>query len=504
MILPLPTRVPLFYAVVCTSLLVLVQLLEGTDPRYSALTFAFFMLSTFAFNIAKGLSRPSGAYIFFFSVLVVDVGTVYKALLGQPAQTGLQQPLLTMGAYVGTMAAMLLAAFATRKIATSEDGMAALLNVRRINFTESSLGCLLIYALLTGAQQVLPGGGGQVLHAIAIINPFLPLGLLLATIAAVRNSGGVRSTNAISLVALGYSQYAGLLSFSKQGMFTPFVCWLLGCAWARFRLRLVHFVVIGVFAVLAQKVFFPLSSLRNDVVTGTQDERHALIEHYMTHPAEFQRRTHEWEPPSDFEWRTLYYGQPQGLWDRLTMMPNDSMLISFSDQGHYFGYRAMQFYFENWVPHVIDRHKLEGISVGGNAYSHEMGGLAEADTTTGISFSPTAEAFHIDGWRGVLLLQPAIFLLLFVTVDAVCGDVRRQPWGLFPLLAFSHLAPEALLGGAVTATWYGNLSILLAIFVCGYITPVLGMLLSGNKTSRDAPARPMMVRRLPSGALQPS
>ena len=182
------------------------------------------------------------------------------------------------------------------------------------------------------------------------------------------------------------------------------------------------------------------------------------------------------------------------------MMPNDSMLISFYDQGHYFGYKAVLFYFENWVPHIINSHKLEGVSFGGNAYSHEMGGLADADTTTGISFSPTAEAFHIDGWRGILLVQPPIFLLLFVTTNAMCGDVRRQPWGLFPLLAFAHVAPEAMLGGAIMA----KLSVLLAIFVCGYITPVLGMLLSGSNTSRDAPVRPVRVRRLSSGALQPS
>ena len=51
------------FTLIFSALLVLVQLLEGTDPRYSGLVFCFFMLSTFAFNVAGGFTRPSGAYI---------------------------------------------------------------------------------------------------------------------------------------------------------------------------------------------------------------------------------------------------------------------------------------------------------------------------------------------------------------------------------------------------------------------------------------------------------
>ncbi len=175
-----------------------------------------------------------------------------------------------------------------------------------------------------------------------------------------------------------------------------------------------------------------------------------------------------------------YYGKPQGLWDRLSMLPNDAVLISFSDHGHYFGTKAIRYYFENWVPHIIDPNKLQGVAVGGNAYMHEMGALADADWSTGISFSPTAELFHIAGWFGILVLGPPIFLLLFMTNDLVCGDVRRQPWGLGLVLIYAHAAPELGIGGAITYTWLGNIGVMLAILGCGYVTPLLGLLLSGG------------------------
>lgn len=490
MIIPFPVRIPVLIAFLFACVLVLVQLLEGTDPRYSGLVFCFIMLSVFAFNVAGGFSRPSGGYIFFYSVLVVLVGTIYKALLGEPAQTHLQQPILLMSLYVASIAGMLLAAFISRRIATTVDGIAGVLHIRSFNYQESALGCLVLFGFLTFGGLILPANGGQILHSLQIINPFLPLTILLGTISAVQLSRGMRSTSALTWFAMGYIFVTGLLSFSKQGVFTPVVCWVIGVAWARFRLRFVHLAFLGIFAVLSFKLFVPICQIgRNAIQVDTLDERVRVVEDFLFHPSTLRKIEDEYEIPVDLDMRMYYYNQPQGFMDRLSMMPNDSVLIQWTDQGHVFGYLAIRYYFENWVPHIIDPHKLEGIAVGGNTYVHEMGGLADADTTTGISFSPTAEAFHIDGWRGILLLAPPIWMLLFITTDATVGDIRRQPLGMLTLLTFAHVAPEGLLGGAIELVRLLNLAIAVAVFACGYIAPVLGMLLRGRPTFRDE--RPM-------------
>ena len=482
MTIPFPSRVSLLPTFVFTSLLVLVELLEGTTPLYSSLIFAFCMLSVIAFNTVGGFSRPSGGYIAFYALLVVIVGTVYKALLGQPAQSNLPDPILMIATYVATMAGMLLAGFISSKIATTSDGIAGIFNVHERNFGSSALGCLLIHIIIITASSLLPDGGGQVLHSLLIINPFLLLSVVLGTIAAVRDSHGRRSTNVISICTLVYLLVSGLLSFSKQGMFLPAVCWLLGAAWTRFRLRGIHIACLFLYLVCAFEVFAPISANRDDLQNGSTDERLALIEHYLTHLGELhERSTSTVIDEHGIGAKMLYYGKPQGLWDRLSMIPNDALLISFSNQGHYRGYDVMLYYFRALVPHVLDAHRVIDTSIGGNAYTHEMGGLPDADTSTGISFSPTAEAYHIDGWRAVLILQPVIFLLLFLVVDSVCGDIRKHPCGLFLTLSFAHTAPEALLGGAVTALTYGSASVSIAVFVCGYITPVLGQLLSGKR-----------------------
>ena len=485
-----------------TSLLVLVQLLEGTDPLFSTLTFCFFMLSVFAFNIAGGFSKPSGSYIFSYSLLVVVVGTVTKACLGEAAQTNLQSPLLLMGTYVASIAGMLLAAFLSSKIVTSSEGIAGLLHVKVFSYYEAALGCLVLDCVLSTAAELIPGGGGQILHSIQVINLFLPLSILLGTIAAVQDSGGTRSFNMVNVVAMGWTFCFGMLTFSKQGIFTPITCWVLGLAWARFRLRFIHLACIFVFAIVAQMVLVPMAGVgRDDVVTGTTTERVALVENFLTNIPALRARSKESESSGSADSRMFYFNKPEGILDRLSMMPNDSVLMQYSAEGHYFGYLAIRFYFENWMPHLLYPHKLEGVRVGGNAYAHEIGGLADEDFSTGISFSPTAEAFHVDGWRGVLVLAPAIWILLFVTADATCGDIRRQPLGLLYILIFAHVAPEGMLGGPIDSVRLLNLAFILGILFSGYIAPVLGMLFRGQPSSvREVAASSTSRRFAPEAA----
>lgn len=476
----LPTRIPPSKALIFTLLLVLVELLEGTTPLYAVLVFCYFLFSVFAFNIAGGFSRPSGAYIFFYSTLVAGVGTVYKALLGQAAQTHLTDPTLVMAIYVATVLMLLAAAFVTRQFVTTRDGISGTLKVPKIDFGISALGCVVAVFIINNAAGFLPNGGGGVMHAIYMINYFLPLGILLGTIHAVRSSGGRHSTSLLTIGILIYSTYIGMLSFSKQGMFTPFVCYVLGITWARFRLQLRHIALLAGFALFAQYFMVPLANVgREEGGTFSQEQRLSLVANYLMHPSQLQAAYKE-RINSYANLDIWYYGTSQGIFDRFTMLPNDSQLIGYTAEGHFFGYLPLWVYVQNWVPHLLNPDKADSSSVGGNRYAHELEQLAEADTTTGISYSSSAEAYHMDGWRAVFLVQFFVFLIVFTTTDAVCGDLREQPWGLLPMLLFAHIAPEELLGGPMNFVTLGNVGITFAIFVCGYVTPIFGRLLKGR------------------------
>ncbi len=117
-------------------------------------------------------------------------------------------------------------------------------------------------------------------------------------------------------------------------------------------------------------------------------------------------------------------------------------------------------------------------------------GLGADDFTTGISFSPVAEAYHCEGWGGILWLLPVIWILLFSSIDFVVGDMTKYPWGLMVVVWFAHMVPEQLLVGMIYFIGYGNFGMLLAIIVVTRIAPVLGALFRGRTVS--PPSRRMV------------
>jgi hypothetical protein len=192
-----------------------------------------------------------------------------------------------------------------------------------------------------------------------------------------------------------------------------------------------------------------------------------------------------------------YFDRPQGLIDRLSMIKMDDRLVNYTVQGHTVGSFRVVYYFLDWIPHFILPNKEQlvppGIMMPGNFYAHEVGGLlSPEDFSTGISFSPTAEAFHMNEWLGIIVVGGFVWTLLFISVEIVCGDLRRSPYGLLAMVAFAHVAPESLIGGLVYFIFFQNLGIIVAIVFCSNFAPILGTLLAGNPTMRTYGSRPSL------------
>jgi hypothetical protein len=183
------------------------------------------------------------------------------------------------------------------------------------------------------------------------------------------------------------------------------------------------------------------------------------------------------EPNEDVE-NQGYFNRSQGFFDRLTMIGPDDALINYTSQGHYRGLWIVPVYFGNWIPDVLWPNKPGFFA--GNYYARQIGGiLAEEDTTTGISFTPSAEAYQLDGWTGIFVVAPLIWIMLFTVFDSLCGDVRLSPWGLLVIPMFAHIAPEGMLSGAVYLIWFGALAVIVVAVGSAQLMPIIGTLLAG-------------------------
>jgi hypothetical protein len=459
-----------------------VQQIQHTNFFFSLLYFGFFMMSVLAFNFGEGFTRLTGAYVFWYSMLIVIVGVTWKAVVNEPADSNLQVPLVDMALYTASMAMMVLVSILNKKFDVRAMGVGGGFSKAEMDYTGAGLGCLICGYGILFADSIFGQAPGGIVSALIQVNMFPQLGMILATIGAIKDSGGRRSTNTISLIAFSYFGLLGMLSFSKQQMLTPMVCWFVGAFYARLKVRFIHIVAMLLMAWTTFGFVSPLSASR-DLVEFAPDytARFEVIVYQIMHWSEFKAHVKRLEDEEASDGNAAgYYMNAQGsLIERLSMILPDDSLIAFSSRGHYEGIDPVVNDFENLVPHFLAPNKQ--LKYGGNYYDHEMGGnLAADDFTTGISFSPVGEAFHCEGWGGIVWLLPLIWMLLFTTVDFIVGDMTKYPWGLMVVVWFAHAAPETLLGGMVYFIGYGNFGMLLSIVVVTRLAPIIGALFKGK------------------------
>jgi hypothetical protein len=146
----------------------------------------------------------------------------------------------------------------------------------------------------------------------------------------------------------------GLLGFSKEGMFTPMVCWLVAAASQRYKLTLLH-LAAGIAGVLFMFLFLvPYSQYGRNMAGLDQplEERIATATRLLSNLGEVRQEYNE-SNDEGYSESPGYFNTSQGFLDRLQMISVDDGLIAVTDRTGTFGYFPVIFGFENLVPHVF-------------------------------------------------------------------------------------------------------------------------------------------------------
>ncbi len=478
---PYPERIPISRVATFAAVLFVAQSIEGTALYFSVGCVAFILLAALAFNAAGGLTRTSGAYVFFYSFLVVIVGLCYKAYLGEPADSNLLDPQTDILAYVGSIAAMLAVVIVGRRFTRKSGLMQNML--KESGMYRASIGCIVFGVVGATIISLLGPEGAKLNTAFSQLNQLIPLGIIIGVVYEIRRSHGTRSVNLPIVFAIVYVFiFYGLLSFSKAGMLLPLVCWALPVCAMRFRFSGIQVIscLLAVFIIFRYLVPYAQygRNFRDETLTFSQ--KIALSARLLEHP-EDTRQKYEDTTVGDV---SGYYNKPQGFWDRLQFISIDDGLINYTDQGHVFGLWPVKASFLNAIPHVIWPNK-PGLNLGNN-YAHEIIGqdMDQGDTTTGISFSPTGEAYHWAKWFGIFVTAPFVWLLLFIIYDSLIGDIRASPWGLLVLAELSHTAPEGMISGAIYFITFSLEALVFCALFATFVAPFFAIAVLGpNKAS---------------------
>ena len=464
-------------------LLFLIQMLEGSALYFATGTLAFIVIAAFAFNTAGGFSRASGAYVAFYAILDFIIGVCYKAFLGEPAEKNLGDPHTTISVYVGGICGIFIAVLISRRISRRTGILENILPNNQMY--RSCVGCILF--ALGGPIMIgmLGSAGARLQTAFTQLNELLPLSIIIGTMYEVRRSGGTRSLNLPVVFALIHTFLIfGMFGFSKQGMLLPLYCWGIAICATRYRLSQLQAVGVGLWVFLVFWFLVPYSQYGRRSVNADTDlsARVAISERLLAHPTAVLKGYKQLEEGgADSAW---YYDKPEGFWDRLNFISVDDHLNAVTDNGHVFGYLPVEYSFINAIPHVFYPNKPTYNF--GNMYAHEFGELPDEDTTTGISFSPSGELYHLDKWRALLIVGPLLWALLFVVFDSLCGDLRKTPWGLLAVALLSHAAPETGIEGCVYMATFGSEILIFCAVFATYGAPAVASVFLGSRAA-DAP-----------------
>jgi hypothetical protein len=495
--LPFPERIPLPAAFIAATVLAGLQQLQGTNLNFSFYSFLFIIIATVAFNLAGGFTRASGSYVFFYAVLGVIVGISYKAFLGEPGESNLRSPILTMQVFTGGIISMLVAVILSRRLTRKKPFLGTML--RDSEARNAAIGCLVFGLIMYGLNVISTNNtSGSILSAINQLNRFLQMAVIIATLHTIRLSKGKTGVSGLVAATVIIPLLIGFTTFSKESMFTSILCWVIAACSLRLNVKPYQ---LGIGVTIVYFVFHflvPYSQYGRDQVpeNATFTQRIAVSVRLLSELDEVRRLYIEEQSNIEEIGAMGYYDQPQGFFDRLNMIgPDDALINHTSQDNDYAGLAIIPIDFANWIPHFLWPDKP--LISQGNSFAHKIGGVVgEDDTTTGISFTPTGEAYHLAGWTGIFIVAPIIWTMLFTVFDSLCGDVRRSPWGLLVIALFAHVAPEGMLGGAIYVMWFGAVGIIVVALATSRVMPILGTLLAGPaRTSTVSLRRPTMIAK---------
>jgi hypothetical protein len=486
--IPFPERVRINRVALFAAFLFAVQQAEGTALYFSLGCVAFLLIAAVAFNIGGGLTRTQGTYVFFYSILVVIVGICYKALIGEPAQSNLADLVTDIEVYVGGISAMLVAVVISRRFSPSTGLLQNTL--KSSDAYRASVGCM-VFGTLGGFVIALLGAGAAALNsAFTQLNQLIPLGIIIGVAYEIRRSGGTRSLNLPIIIFGAYCfGFYGLLGFSKQGMLLPITCWALPVCAMRFRLstKQIAGCLLGTFILFYYMVPYSQYGRRFVLPGQSISDKIDIAVRLLSSPEQTRKEYAEVIGVSIHG----YYNKPEGFWDRLQFISVDDGLVNVTDQGKVFGLLPIEATLMNAIPHFLWPGKPSYLF--GNIYAHEIGRMSEEDTTTGISFSPTAEAYHLMKWVGIFVVAPVVWLSFFLLYDKLFGDLRASPWGLLVIAMLSHSAPEGMLTSLIAIMTFGTEALLFCAFFASRIAPYFSVVVLGPG-KRIQPAFP--VRRV--------
>ena len=377
--IPFPKTIPLGPLLITLTAVVLVQIIQGTDPAFALLMMVAQLAAAVAFNRMGGMTHMAGAFCFFAVLPNVTVPEITHLLLGQSGDYNLQHPLVTAGVcaifFTCIMTAALLISSIRHPVALLDHIHFSIVELRII----SALSCIFAVSvsikLLTLTEQV---EDGSLLAALSHFIPILfAVSIMLATYVRIVTTNGKSVVNWYVAFLLILSIVPGLLNASKEGMLTPLLCWFVVAASSRHRFTWLGTLVLAAVMFVVWVFVYPFSQNARVSIRESESisDKTGLIIQFIRDPSLFPDSISNFEESSEFGTAS----SKVNIIKRYSLLQSNDMLIDADQRS---GYTSIDRYTPilfSVVPHALWPDRPEPIL--SNELGHKAGfTMANSDT----------------------------------------------------------------------------------------------------------------------------
>jgi hypothetical protein len=430
--IPFPKRIPLTPLLIVLTAILLVQLIQGTDPAFAVLMLVAQVAAVVGFNRLGGMTHMAGAFCLFAVLPNVTVPEITHALLGQPGDYNLQHPLETAGVcavfFVCIMVVALFVSWISHPVALLDHIHFSIVELQIISALSTLLAISISIKVISLSAPLEDG------TLLAALNHFAPplfaIGVMLATYVRIVTTNGASAVNWYVVFILGLSTIPGFLIAGKEGMLTPLLCWFFVVASSRHRFTWFGAVGAAVVVLAAWIFVYPFSQNARVVVRESQtiSDKVDLIIEYFLDPSLFPDTVSNFDESSEFGTA----GSKVKIVNRFSVLMSNDMLIDGDQKS---GYTSIEQYAPILlavVPHALwpDRP----VSISSNELGHKAGfRMGDSDTETGITIGSPSMFFDLGGWLALIVYTLILFTVFFFATLRLVGSSERSIWSLVPI-----------------------------------------------------------------------
>jgi hypothetical protein len=441
--IPFPKTIPLGPMLITLTAVLLVQIIQGTDPAFAVLMLVAQLATAVAFNRMGGMTHMAGAFCLFAVLPNVTVPEITHMFLGQPGDYNLQHPVLTASVcavfFICVMTAALLVSSVSHPFALLDRFDFSIAELRIISIISCIISVSVNIMVMMRPEAVENGS------LLAALNHFAPMllsvSVMLATFAQIVTTNGKSAVSWYVAFLLFISILPGLLNASKDQLLTPLLCWTLVAASSRHRFTWYGTVAMATILIVAWVFVYPFAQNARVELRSLPSmfDRIPVIIKYFRDPSQFPDSTANADESTEFGAATSRVNIIQ----RYSLLQTNDMLIDADLRS---GYTSMDRYAPvllSVIPHALWPDRPAYIL--SNELGHKAGfRMSDTDESTGISIGSPGMFFDVGGWLALIVYTLIFFTAFFFVAIRLVGSSDRSIWALVPI------GTQALIAGAAS------------------------------------------------------